>query len=62
MNLFDVQVLVQGEQIVLQGDSGLLLPLSAAEFPALAARGGDWLTLGCRPEACSTARHGQNPT
>lgn len=53
MNLFDVQVLVQGEQIVLQGDSGLLLPLSAAEFPALAARGGDWLTLGCRPEACS---------
>uniref|UniRef100_UPI0021B71642 ABC transporter ATP-binding protein n=1 Tax=Serratia liquefaciens TaxID=614 RepID=UPI0021B71642 len=53
MNLFDVQVLVQGEQIVLQGDSGLLLPLSAAEFPALAAREGDWLTLGCRPEACS---------
>ncbi|NLU17125.1 ABC transporter ATP-binding protein [Serratia liquefaciens] len=53
MNLFDVQVLVQGEQIVLQGDSGLLLPLSTAEFPALAARGGDWLTLGCRPEACN---------
>ncbi|WP_279355040.1 ABC transporter ATP-binding protein [Serratia liquefaciens] len=53
MNLFDVQVLVQGEQILLQGDSGLLLPLSAAEFPALAAREGDWLTLGCRPEACS---------
>ncbi|MBO1504264.1 sn-glycerol-3-phosphate ABC transporter ATP-binding protein UgpC [Serratia proteamaculans] len=53
MNLFEVQVQVQGEQIVLQGDSGLVLPLAAADFPALSPLHGAWLTLGCRPEACS---------
>ncbi|MFS7160266.1 ABC transporter ATP-binding protein [Serratia proteamaculans] len=53
MNLFEVQVQVQGEQIVLQGDSGLVLPLAAADFPELAPLHGAWLTLGCRPEACS---------
>ncbi len=53
MNLFEVQVQVQGEQIMLQGDSGLVLPLAAADFPALTHQQGAWLTLGCRPEACS---------
>ncbi|MCS4266068.1 ABC transporter ATP-binding protein [Serratia sp. BIGb0163] len=52
MNLFEVQVQVQGERIVLQGDSGLVLPLATADFPALAQQQGAWLTLGCRPEAC----------
>ncbi|KFB89144.1 glycerol-3-phosphate ABC transporter ATP-binding protein [Serratia grimesii] len=53
MNLFDVQVQVQGAQIVLQGDSGLVLPLATTDFPALTTHAGAWLTLGCRPEACS---------
>ncbi|MEG9884797.1 MAG: sn-glycerol-3-phosphate ABC transporter ATP-binding protein UgpC [Hyphomicrobiales bacterium] len=61
MNFFDVRVHPQGKRIWLRSDSGLALPLAAADFPALSAHAGRRLTLGCRPEALKIGNSLQEP-